>query len=283
MCFCSRWNDWDENHSNTELIAQGIGNMIVPFFGGITATSAIARSVVNLRAGATSPIAATLHGLFVFLAYYSFSAFIFLSTHGLASSILLITAWNISDVNHFIHILKIGPRRDVIVLITCFALTVFFDMVAAITVGVVLAALLFMNEMANLGKGRWLFETKELNIDEPLPEGVMIYEISGPLFFGVAEKAMQELKANRLGLKTVILHLGDVPSIDVSGIVALKSAIDSLLEASIPIILTQVGPKLSLKLKRAGICCLKNKLEFAPHFTFRNSARKKIHCLIFSS
>lgn len=253
-----------KHHSNSELIAQGIGNIIVPFFGGITATSAIARSVVNFRSGAYSPLAATLHGVFVLLAVIFLAPlFSYLPMASLAA-LLLVTAWNISDVKHFMHIIKIGPRRDVIVLIICFALTVFLDMVAAITVGVLLAALLFMNEMVNLSKGRWLLETKELNIDEPLPEGVMIYEISGPLFFGVAEKAMKELKLNRYGLKTVILHLGDVQSIDVSGIVALKSALDSLQEAAISIILAHVQPKIFLKLKRAGIYPIENKLVFTP-------------------
>lgn len=252
-----------KHHSNAELIAQGVGNIIVPFFGGITATSAIARSVVNLRAGAYSPLAAILHGLFVLLAVVCFAPLFFYLPMASLAALLLVTAWNICDVNHFIHILKIGPKRDIIVLITCFALTIFFDMVAAITVGVVLATLLFMNEIANLTRGSWLLETKELKLDEPLPEGVMIYEISGPLFFGVAEKAMRELKLNRLDLKTVILHLGDVPSIDISGIVALKSAIDSLLESSISVILAQVRPKLLLKLKRAGIHPINNKLIIA--------------------
>lgn len=253
-----------KHHSNSELIAQGIGNIIVPFFGGITATSAIARSVVNLRAGACSPLSAVFHGIFVLLTMtFLASLFSYLPMASLAA-LLLVTAWNISDANHFIHILKIGPKSDVIVLLICFALTVFFDMVAAITVGVVLAALLFMNEMANLGKGRWLLETKELNIAEPLPEGVMVYEISGPLFFGVAEKAMRELKLNRFGLKAVILHLGNVPSMDVSGLVALKSAIDALQEASILVILAQAQPKILLKLKRAGIYPVDKKLIFAP-------------------
>ncbi len=182
------------------------------------------RVLLLIRAGARSPLAAAFHGIFVLLAVICLApAFSYLPMASL-SALLLITAWNISDVKHFSHIIRIGPKSDVVVLIICFSLTVFVDMVIAITAGAVLSALLFVKEMANLSNGRWSLESKELKIHEALLPGVMIYEISGPLFFEVAEKAMRELQTNHFELKVAILHLSSVPTMDISGLVALKFA-----------------------------------------------------------
>src|SRR5205814_1866413 len=139
---------------DAELLALGIGNVATAFFGGIPATGAIARTATNIRSGARSPIAAMVHSLTVLAAVIAFAPLIgYLPMAGLAA-LLLLVAWNMSEVKHFGHILRVAPRSDALVLLTCFVLTVVFDMVVAVSVGVVLAALLFMRRMAEITHAR---------------------------------------------------------------------------------------------------------------------------------
>jgi SulP family sulfate permease len=133
-----------------------------------------------------------------------------------------------SDVRHFAHIVRVAPRSDVAVLLTCFALTVAFDMVVAIGVGVVLAALLFMKRMSELTSSRVFGEAIGADQTRNLPAGVSVYEIAGPLFFGAAERAMGAIETAGVGARVVVLALGTVPTIDASGLVALESAIERL-------------------------------------------------------
>ena len=139
---------------NAELVGLGIGNIVAPFFGGIAATGALARTATNIRAGATSPIAAAIHSLVVLAAVLVAAPLVAYVPMASLAALLLLVAWNMSDVRHFVHIVRVAPRSDVAVLVTCFVLTVVFDMVVAIGVGVVLAALLFMKRMSELTNAR---------------------------------------------------------------------------------------------------------------------------------
>ncbi len=256
-----------KHNPNAELVAHGIGNLLLPFFGGLTSTSALSRSVANARVGARSPIASVVHGISILLVILVLAPiFSYLPMASLAA-LLLMAAWNIFDFQHFLQIVRIGTRSDVAVLLICFGLTVLVDMVIAVGVGMVLAALLFMKKMANITGGRWLLEGHPGVPHGRLPKGVMVYEISGPLFFGAAEKAMSTLREHSIGLRVVILHMQRVPTIDISGIVALKSSLDSLYKNHIRVILADVQAQPMEALERAGLKPENNGLSICPTLT----------------
>jgi SulP family sulfate permease len=213
---------------NGELLGLGFGNIVVPFFGGIAATGALARTATNIRAGATSPFASCIHALAVLTVILVAAPLVSYVPMASLAALLLLVAYNMSDLRHVVHTVRVAPRSDVAVLVTCFLLTVVFDMVVAISVGVVLAALLFMKRMAEITRSRVLAPTSDLDENRVVPPGVAIYEIAGPLFFGAAERAMGAIETAGVGAKVVVLALGTVPAIDATGLVALESAIERL-------------------------------------------------------
>lgn len=246
---------------NAELIALGIGNILCPFFGGIAATGALARTATNIRAGARSPIAAALHAVFVLACTIALAPLVGYLPMAALAGLLIVVARNMSEARHFFRLLRIAPRHDVIVMVTCFALTVMFDMVIAVTVGVVLAALLFMRRMAVATTVD--LETTVIGVE--VPEGVRVYEIAGPMFFGAAKTAMETL--HTVGSKkdhTYILEMSHVPTMDATGLVALESVIDRLHRSKIKIIFSGLVPEVSDILARAGIKREAGKLAFAP-------------------
>ena len=213
---------------NAELVGLGIGNIVAPFFGGIAATGALARTATNIRAGATSPFAAAFHALVVLAAILIAAPLVAYVPMAALAALLLLVAWNMSDVRFFAHMVRVAPRSDVVVLLTCFVLTVVFDMVVAIGVGVVLAALLFMKRMSELTSTRILAPQSQQDDANVVPDGVTLYEIAGPLFFGAAQRAMSAIQSVGDGSRVVVLALGAVPTIDATGLVALESALVQL-------------------------------------------------------
>jgi SulP family sulfate permease len=214
---------------DAELLAQGIGNVVGPFFGGIPATGAIARTAANVRSGARSPLASVIHAGVVLLAVLALAPLLgYLPMAGMAA-LLLVVAWNMSEAKHFLHIARVSPKSDVATLLACFALTVLFDMVIGVSVGMVLAAFLFMNRMATVTQSQ-LFSDEALPPGAlgPLPRGVVVYDISGALFFGAAQKAMGMLGDVSDRTHTVIMRLDQVHAMDATGLVALESAVASL-------------------------------------------------------
>jgi SulP family sulfate permease len=237
---------------DAELAAQGVGNIIAPFFGGFAATGAIARTATNIRSGGRSPIAAAVHALFVLLAVLVFARWLGYLPMASLAALLLVVAWNMSEAKHFAYVLRIAPRSDAVVLLTCFSLTVLLDMVVAVSAGVVLAALLFMRRMAEVS-GLRLVGSEHPQLDEPLPAGVLLYEIAGPLFFGAAQKAMSELHQIGSGVKVVILDMENVPAMDATGLVNLESTIRRLHSDRILIILGGVQAQPMEVLRKAGL------------------------------
>ena len=213
---------------NSELVGLGLGNMIVPFFGGIAATGALARTATNIRSGGRSPFASVIHSVLVLLAMVLLAPLVAYIPMAALAALLLLVAWNMSDMKHFGHIVRVAPRSDVVVLVACFLLTVIFDMVVSVTAGVVMAALLFMRRMADLTSTRTVLDRGLSETDRELPPGVALYEIAGPLFFGAAEKAMGALDSVDRGARVVIVDLSRVPTIDATGLVALESALGKL-------------------------------------------------------
>ncbi|HEY1693629.1 MAG TPA: C4-dicarboxylic acid transporter DauA [Polyangiaceae bacterium] len=239
---------------NAELVGLGIGNMVVPFFGGIAATGALARTATNIRAGATSPVAAIVHSVTVLAAILVAAPLVAYVPMAALAALLLLVAWNMSDARHFAHTLRVAPRSDVAVLLLCFVLTVVFDMVVAIGVGVVLAALLFMKRMSEMTSSRLL--SVQAGTEEEtrsLPPGVAVYEIAGPLFFGAAQRAMGAIDTVGDKARALVLSLGSVPVIDATGLVALESAIDRLRAARKLVVIAGPLPEPRSVFERANL------------------------------
>jgi SulP family sulfate permease len=246
---------------NSELIALGIGNILCPFFGGIAATGALARTATNIRAGARSPFSCVMHSIFILACTIALAPLVgYLPMAGLAA-LLIIVARNMSEARHFFRLSRIAPRHDVLVMLTCFGLTVIFDMVIAVTVGVVLAALLFMRRMSVLTTAE-LEEPAALQV--PVPPGVRVYQIAGPLFFGAAKSAMEALHTVGDKDHTYILDMRLVPTMDATGLVALESVLDRLHRSKIKVIFAGLAAEVSEMMDRAGIKRVAGKLAYAP-------------------
>lgn len=211
-----------KRHSaNSELLGQGLGNIVVPFFGGITATAAIARSAANLKAGAQSPVAAMIHALVVLLALVLLAPLLAYLPMPAMAALLVIVAWNMSEAPKALHLVRHAPMRDVWVLVTCLLLTVFFDMVIAITAGVLLACVLFVNEMAAMTRVTDITDNKKL-IDTRIPDRWAVLKINGPLFFAAADRAFGEISVHMADLDGVVLYMDGVTLLDSGGVAALN-------------------------------------------------------------
>ncbi len=237
---------------NAELIGLGLGNIIVPFFGGIAATGALARTATNIKAGAHSPIAAVVHAVVVLLAILLLAPAVAYVPMAALAALLLLVAWNMSEAKHFFHTLRVAPKSDVLVLLSCFGLTVVFDMVIAVSVGVVLAALLFMRRMAELTHTRILMGDAEER-STMAPNGMLVYEIAGPLFFGAAQNAMGALDHVGSRSKVVVLSLGKVPAIDATGLVALESTLERLAHSKKTVVLAGPLPEPRYVFEKANL------------------------------
>lgn len=235
---------------NAELIGQGLGNLVVPFFGGITATAALARTATNIKSGAFSPLAAIVHSLVVLMAVIALANVLGHVPMAALAALLFIIAWNMSEAHHFVHTLKSAPASDVWVLVICFALTIIFDMVIAVAVGIGLAAALFIRRMAQLTYTQRLAAPP---MGEHFPSEVALYKISGPLFFGAAEKAIATLRVIDHGVRIIVLDMRAVPSLDTTAMVALDTLRRELGEQGVGVMFVGLPPRMALKLKRAGI------------------------------
>jgi SulP family sulfate permease len=244
--------------SNQELIGQGIANIVAPLFGGFAATGAIARTATNIRNGATSPLAGMVHSLFLILVILLFAPLASTIPLCCLSAILFVVAWNMSELPHVFRVLRGAPKADVGILLLTFFLTVFVDLVVAVNVGVIFAALFFMRRMAD-----------SVNVEqhiEELPDsgtpgspalaennGVLIYSIEGPFFFGAAEKLERSLEHIHRATTTLILRMGNVPFVDATGIFAIEEIITDFRRHGATVLLVEVRPNVRYKLERGGV------------------------------
>jgi len=261
---------------NAELIGQGLGNIVAPLFGGITATAAIARTATSIRSGARSPIAAVIHALVVLLAVVVLAGLLGLVPMAALAALLFIIAWDMSGARHFVSTLRSAPAGDVSILVVCFGLTVVFDMVLAVAVGIGLAAALFIRRMA------LLTHTDHINIDDHpaitgLPDEVALYDINGPLFFGAAEKALTTLHLVEPKIKTVIIDMHDVPSMDGTAIVALRTAINEMHNDGVGLIIVGLQTRIIIKLRRAGLRTEAGALTYCRHLTQARAVALRWH------
>jgi SulP family sulfate permease len=224
---------------DAELLALGIGNIVCPFFGGIPATGAIARTATNIRSGGRSPIASMVHAVTILAVVLALAPLIGYLPISALAGLLMLVAYNMSELKHFRHILKVAPRSDVAVLLVCYGMTVVVDMVYGVYYGVLLAALLFMRRMIRLTRTR-MVSGSHPELPRAVPDSIFVYNIDGPLFFGAAQKAMATLRVIADQARVVILRLEDVPDMDATGLVALESALERLERQKVAVILCGV-------------------------------------------
>lgn len=237
--------------SNDELIGQGIGNILVPFFGGIPATAAIARTAANVRAGAKTPLASVVHALVIILSILAIAPVLAYIPMAAMAALLVMVAWNMSDAKLLIHSLKTAPRDDILILLCCFFLTVLFDMTLAVGVGLGLAGVLFIRRSINLAGSIALHSHAGQNLS--FPKQVAVYQIKGPLFFGTAQKALRSITRVDPHIRVVVLDMAEVSMLDLSAIVALETIVRDLDQAGRPLIINELAPRMIAKLESSGL------------------------------
>lgn len=216
---------------NAELLGQGIANVASAIFGGLPATGAIARTATNIKAGAKSPIAGIMHAVWLFVFMIILAPIIVKVPLAALSAILIVVAWNMAEIKHFRAIMN-APKADRVVLITTFVLTVLVDLNFAIQAGIALASILFIDQMMKATEIKAINQEEESDPDSTLnkkfPPNVEVYEINGPLFFGIAEKLVDTLNVLEIPPKVFILRMRYVPLIDSAGLHALEVLHDRL-------------------------------------------------------
>jgi SulP family sulfate permease len=239
---------------NQELVGQGIANIAAPIFGGFAATGAIARTATNIRNGGDSPLASIVHALTllaVILALAPLAAHIPLAA---LAAILFVVAWNMSEARHFIDLLKGAPKSDKSLLLITFLLTVFADLVIAVNVGVLLAALLFMKRMSETVKIESETEATLASVcPVGVPPGVQIYSIDGPLFFGAAATFERTLAGLHDQTRVLILRLGQVPMADATAMQTLDDLIRHFQKRGVQVLLCEAHPRINAKLANFGL------------------------------
>jgi SulP family sulfate permease len=244
--------------SNQELIGQGIANIVAPLFGGFAATGAIARTATNIRNGATGPLAGIVHSVFLILVILLLAPLASAIPLCCLAAVLFVVAWNMSELPHVIRIVRGAPKVDVGILLLTFFLTVFVDLVVAVNVGVILAALFFMRRMADAVNVEQQVDGVSIPADtdrtaRAAASGTLIYSIDGPLFFGAAEKLEHTLQHIQRPASTLILRMGNVPFVDATGIFAIEEIISDFRRHGAPVLLVEVRPNVRYKLERGGL------------------------------
>lgn len=215
------------HRSNMELVAQGVGNICSGLVGGIPVTGAIARTAANVKNGGRTPIAGIVHALALLVILLLFMPYVKLVPMSSLAAILIIVSYNMGEWESFKQIFK-APKSDALVLLVTFSLTLFFDLVIAIGVGLLLASLLFMRRMADVTDVRFILDEHEdedqIELIDSIktPENVSLYEINGPFFFGAADKFVHAIREIGIPTKILIVKMSNVPAIDATGYHALK-------------------------------------------------------------
>ena len=255
------------HRSNTELIAEGIANVVTPLFGGIPATGAIARTATNIKNGGRTPIAGIVHAITLLLIMLCLGNYAKLIPMSCLAGILIVVAYNMSEWRSFRSILR-GSAYDIIILLVTFFLTVLVDLTVAIEIGIVLASLMFMKRMADNGEAVLMndLDTNTIENYDDIPTGIGIYEISGPFFFGAAKKFSEVLKVRRDSNKILIIRMRHVPFMDETGERNFLEAIKSLQGENKKIILSGVQPNVRKSLDKCRISFLVGKGNIHDNF-----------------
>ena len=256
------------HNSNAELVAQGVGNIASVLFGGIPATGAIARTAANAKNGGRTPVAGMVHAVVLLLVLLFLMPLAGLIPMPTIAAILFIVAFNMSEYKKFIGTIKTAPKSDTAVMIITFGLTVIFDLVVAIEVGMLLAAMLFMKRMSEetTVKG-WSYVENENDEDslelKSVPQNVRVYEISGPLFFGVADKIL-DIKFKEY-TSCLVLRMRAVPAIDATAMNSLQQLYDKCADKGIALVLSHVNEQPLHAMKKSGFYDKVGEENFCAH------------------
>ena len=249
--------------ANSELLGQGIGNMVAPFFGCITATAALARSATNVRAGAVSPVASMVHALVVLLALFALAPMLsYLPLAGMAA-LLLVVAWNMSEAPKALHLINTASKSDLLVFGVCFSFTVLFDMVIAISSGIIIAALLFVRSVAEMTKVSDVTENPKL-VHRALAEGCKVFRISGPLFFAAADRVFAELSHLSQQQRQVVLLMDGVTLLDAGGLAAFEKFLAASQKNGCELLLADLQFQVLKTLAKAKVRPVEGVLSFHP-------------------
>ena len=255
-----------KHNPNAELVAQGIGNICSVMFGGIPATGAIARTAANAKNGGRTPVAGMVHAIVLLLVLIFFMPYAALIPMPTIAAILFVVAYNMSEWRHFVSIVKSAPKSDIIVMVLTFLLTVVFDLVVAIEVGMILAAMLFMKRMSEettVSSWKYIENDKDHLELKVVPKNVRVYEVTGPLFFGAAEKIL-DIKFKDY-TKILILRMRGVNALDSTALASLERLHKKCQDKSVELILSHVNPQPMNVMKKSGFYDAVGAEHFCPH------------------
>ena len=255
------------HNSNMELVAQGVGNAASALFGGIPATGAIARTAANIKNGGRSPIAGMVHAVVLLLVLVLLMPYAALIPMPCIAAILFQVAYNMSGWRTVVKVVQHSPKSDVAVLVTTFLLTVIFDLVVAIAVGLSLACLLFMKRMADVADVKEWEYVEDTGDDQgrlkPVPAHVMVYEFTGPLFFGAADK-IPHIERNT-GRNVLILRMRAVPAMDITALNSLRRLYEECKSKEIRVLFSHVNEQPMTVFKKSGLYDLVGEESFVPN------------------
>ncbi len=255
------------HNSNMELVAQGVGNAASALFGGIPATGAIARTAANIKNGGRSPIAGMVHAVVLLLVLVLLMPYAALIPMPCIAAILFQVAYNMSGWRTVVHVAEHSPKSDVAVLAATFLLTVIFDLVVAIAVGLSLACLLFMKRMADVAVVKEWDYVEDTGDDQgrlkPVPAHVMVYEISGPMFFGAADK-IPHIERDT-GRHVLILRMRSVPAMDITALNGLRRLYEECRDKDIQVLFSHVNEQPMSVFKKSGMYGLAGADNFLPN------------------
>jgi SulP family sulfate permease len=250
-----------KHNANGELLGQGLGNLVAPFFGGIPATSALARSAANFKAGAQTPVASMVHALFVLLGLVLLAPLLAYLPMASLAALLIMVAWNMAELPRLKALIGKAPLQDVLTLSTCFALTVLFDMVIAITFGIVMAALLFMKEMSTMTRVSDISHIRK-HFPHGLPMDWKAVKINGPLFFAAADRIFAEVDVICEDASGVILYMDGVSILDAGGLANLERFLDDARARNQKVIIADLQFQPLKTLARAKIQPVSGEVQF---------------------
>ncbi|MGM9608189.1 MAG: SulP family inorganic anion transporter [Oscillospiraceae bacterium] len=256
------------HNSNTELIAQGVGNVGSALFGGIPATGAIARTAANIKNGGRSPIAGIVHSLLLLAMLVVLMPYAKLIPMPTIAAILFMVAYNMCGWREFVAIIKSSPKSDILVLVATFVLTVVFDLVVAIAVGLILAVILFMKRMSDETNVFGWKTVDEANDPDSIrlktiPADTMVYEITGPIFFGASDKVAGIFAQSKE--KVVVLRMRSVPAVDATGIHAFETILKTCRKKGITLVMSHVNEQPMKVLRKAGMVEAIGEENFCPN------------------
>ncbi len=256
------------HRSNMELVAQGAGNITSALFGGIPATGAIARTAANVKNGGRTPISGMVHAIVLLLILVVLMPYAALIPMPTIAAILFMVAYNMSEWRKFLHLVKTAPKSDILVLVTTFVLTVVFDLVVAIEVGIIMAAILFMKRMSDVTEVEgWKYIDDEEDKDSltlrSVPKNTLVYEMTGPLFFGAADKILRI--AVKEDTNCLVLRMRSVNAIDATAMHNFEALLETCKKKKVQLILSHVNEQPMQVMKKSGFYDMVGEKNFCVH------------------